>query len=359
MSLRRFLQRTLYALTVYTLVVGVMSPALALPVAGLYSHQTSLLSESETARNQAFSRALRAVIVKLTGGDEALAVPGVDAALISASDYVEGVSYATLEVGTAASEQRLITVDFAPALIDSLLARLGVPVWNSNRPSVLVWIALQSSEGERRLMTPESDPGLVAALEAFARGRGLPLIFPVLDVEDRRALPETDLWDLREEAIFLASARYGADSILAGRIQMTPNSELVGLWQFQFQGESQIFDGFDTEVSAYAEAPLRRVATQLASYFSLPSVSGFEQRVRLRVDGIRSLEDYAGLIGYVEDLGVVAGYRLASLEAERLEIELQVQGDSRRLGELIALDRDLLPIDSASENSLLHYRWTR
>ena len=214
-----------------------------------------MTGDDESERAQAFAVALAAVIVKLTGGEEALSVPGVDRALARARDFVEGVSYSNIGEAGSGQSQRTITVDLSQALVDSLLGDLGVPIWNINRPSILVWVAVQSSEGERRLMNPETDESMVTALIDFADSRGLPLIFPVLDFEDRRSLTVDNLWDLRTDAINLASARYGADSILAGRIHFTPTGELVGLWQFQFQGEAQVFDGLDSNLQAYLEAP--------------------------------------------------------------------------------------------------------
>jgi hypothetical protein len=51
----------------------------------------------------------------------------------------------------------------------------------------------------------------------------------------------------------------------------------------------------------------------------------------------------------------------ALLDGESLELDLSLLGDSDQLHELIALDRDLLPLDSAlaAKQSILHYRWTR
>lgn len=335
----------------------------ALQVSGLYSHELAVADESEAERSRAFSEALAAVVVKLTGAEDALRLGGVNDALRRAGDFVEGISYSSNGETRQDSAQRTITINFSPALIDDLLERLGVPVWNSNRPSVLVWIAIQNAQGQRRLLNPEADQEITSILEQFARSRGLPLIFPVLDFEDRRSLADGALWDLDAEAIALASRRYGPDSILAGRIHFTPSDELVGLWQFHFQGEVELFDGLDEDLSAYLESPLQRVTGQLADYFALPSLLTIEQQIGLRVDGIRDLSDYAALLGYVQNLGIVEGLTLAELDAERLDLSLRVLGDRQRLIELIALDRDLIPVDAAAsgeqDSRLIHYRWTR
>ena len=52
---------------------------------------------------------------------------------------------------------------------------------------------------------------------------------------------------------------------------------------------------------------------------------------------------------------------MAALDGERLELQLGLLGDPQQLFELIALDRDLLPITSSQldPRTVLHYRWTR
>ena len=86
-----------------------------------------------------------------------------------------------------------------------------------------------------------------------------------------------------------------------------------------------------------------------------------QQIVRLQVEGIRNLSAYSALLSYVSGLGLVDSVVIAALDGERLELELGLVGDSGQLFELIALDRDLLPIQSSQSGArgVLHYRWTR
>ena len=149
--------------------------------------------------------------------------------------------------------------------------------------------------------------------------------------------------------------------MLAGRVHFTASGELVGLWQFIFQDQSQVFDGFDEALQPYLFAPLDRVTNQLAQYFAIVPAAANLQNVLLRVDGVGDLQAYAALLGYVSSLGLVESVSTASLDGERLELELGLVGDSQQLFELIALDRDLLPISSSQgeDSAVLHYRWTR
>tara|TARA_B110000240_G_scaffold90484_1_gene102768 strand:- start:209 stop:1369 length:1161 start_codon:yes stop_codon:yes gene_type:complete len=372
-------QIALYSLLLLTLPLISWQSSVALQVRGLYSQQIPVTNDGEAERDRAFSEALAAVVVKVSGDPRWLESPAIERAIAQAQNYVEATTYISeliqlpLEDNTASAdtdeeqfytaEQRIISVNFAAALIDELLADAGIPVWDGNRPSVLVWMVLQNSAGDREFLTVGGNPEIVKVMQDFAAARGLPIIFPVLDFEDRRTLSENIVWNLDEAAISSASERYGADSILAGRLHFTASGELVGLWQFQFQDEADVFDGFDSELKSYLYDPLNRITTQLAGYFAIIPESIGGETIRLRVDGIKNLNAYSALLNYVENLGLVSTVTTAEVDGERIELQLSLVGDTRQLYEQIALDRDLLPINNTVQDSslatLLHYRWTR
>ena len=385
--------------------------AQALPVTGLYSEQVAVANESDAERSRAFREALQAVILRVTGETQWLDHPAIIAAVENAQSYVEAIGYSseivavpaeaaalpaqssettdtTVSIETPAAEveptaaapepddaqlavsapatpstreQRYIDVDFSSALIDELLTAANIPIWDSNRPSVLVWMALQDEAGNRSLMTSDINDDIIELIQEFADRRGLPVLFPVLDFEDRRSLNEDLVWTLNEEAIRKASNRYGADSILTGRLHFTASGELVGLWQFLFQDEADVFDGFSTDLREYLHGPLARVTSQLASYFAIVPESATTEMVQLRIDGVGSLQEYSSLLSYVSGLGLVESVSPAQLDGDRLELRLGLVGDAQQLFELIALDRDLLPIEGGATDGsdVLHYRWTR
>lgn len=376
--------------------------ALGLQITGLYSYKLEVLNESNSERNRAFSDALAAVIVKVTGEQRWLLDPVVVEAVSNAQSYVERVSYSvetrilepssaevalpeqpttpmenvteaatdadptienseTAVVAVTEIEQRYINVDFSESLINELLTAAKIPVWDSNRPSVLVWMALQDEAGERSFLNQENHPEIVELIRAFADKRGLPVIFPVFDFEDRQNVDEDTIWSLDEEIITTASARYGADSIMAGRLHFTAGGELVGVWQFLFQDQWLRFDSVDLDLESYINAPLDKITTQLASYFAIVPETNSLRMAKLRVDGVGTLREYSSLMNYINGLGLVESVTTTALDGERLELSLSLVGDPNQLAELIALDRDLLPIGSESleRDISLHYRWTR
>ena len=364
----------------------------SLQVPGLYEHRVVVANESDAERNRAFREALEAVLLKVTGDRRWLSAPVIQQAISNAQSYVEAISYSSeaMEVSTdtvdpeqgeqmigdqqendVASlndsqtreirETRYINVNFAQSLLDDLLAGADIPVWDSNRPSVLVWMALQNNEGERSMATADSNPEIISFMQKFAAERGLPIIFPVLDFEDRRALTEDAVWALDEDVIRRASERYGADSVLSGRLHFTVSGELVGLWQFIFQGQAEVFDGFDEELESYLDEPLDRITNQLASHFALIPEATNQQIVRIQVEGIRDLSAYSALLNYISSLGLVESAITTAFEGQLLELQLGLLGNTQQLFELIALDRDLLPVTNSQllNESVLTYRWTR
>jgi hypothetical protein len=379
----RIISKYCFFLVLALLPSFLLQPSVALQVGRLYSQEIAVSNDGEGERNRAFREALAAVIVKVSGDPRWLETPAIERAISRAQSYVEATSYSseTLELPIEDNstesddaelqyntvEQRIISVNFSSALVDDLLSGANIPIWDSNRPSVLVWMVLQSVEGERNFLTADANPEIVQAMQEFASDRGLPIIFPVLDFEDRRSLSENLVWELDEQAISAASARYGADSILAGRLHLTASGELVGLWQFLFQDEVEVFDGFDSDLQSYLYNPLNRITSRLAGHFAISSELLDQETVRLRVDGIKNLNAYSALINYVENLGLVETVTTAELDGEQIELQLGVLGDAYQLYEQIALDRDLLPVSSTVNTidvagnppTFLHYRWTR
>ena len=64
----------------------------------------------------------------------------------------------------------------------------------------------------------------------IAEKRGLPLAFPLLDTEDLQSVTFSDIWGGFDERIIAASKRYGANSILIGRVR--PSSSQSNRWTY-------------------------------------------------------------------------------------------------------------------------------
>lgn len=341
------------------LCLGTASPAFALIVDGLYDQEIVVGGQGDSERLSAYREGLSAVILKITGEARWLRNSTVERAIRDAQSYVQEVSYRT---SSGPLEQRnFINVRFDRALVDRMLNDAGIPVWDQNRPAVLLWLSVQHPDGRRELLSADSEHPLLDTVKEFSRLRGVPLLFPLLDLEDRRNLPTDVAWSLDEQAIRQASARYGADAILSGRVLESTNGELVGLWQYIFRDNVESFDSFERDFKVYAEGALERVTAQLAAHFGLIKLSQPIQ-VKLRVDAVDSAKDYVDLLQYIQGLAVVQSASVSRLDGSTLELDVSLIGSPFLFAEFITLGRDLVSQEALVQETnanVLYYRWVR
>ncbi|MEX1196298.1 MAG: DUF2066 domain-containing protein [Pseudohongiellaceae bacterium] len=341
----------------------------ALSVEGLYEAEIPVEGQSEAERNRAYREGLAQVLVKASGQPGVLQHPRVRSAMSDAAGYVEEVSYRTAlttpipepgEPMPAPVQQAFLTLRLSEDAVEALLLDTDSGVWDRNRPAVLLWLVVQEVSGQRRLLSSDSGHPALSVVNQFSRERAVPFQIPLLDLTDRRALSVEQVWGLDEEAIREASARYGASTILAGRMLETADGGYVGAWQFHFRDQTETFNHIDTEVTPFMEHPLDQATVRMAEYFALSREDlDQEERLEVRIDNVGSLQAHASVLRYVRSLSVVNGVHVSQLDGDRLDMTLRVAGGARRLGEFIRLDRDLEQAGDDDGEPSLHYRWTR
>ncbi len=101
---------------------------------------------------------------------------------------------------------RLLKVTFDRNAVERLLREKRLPVWDANRPGALVWIGVDQAS-HRRLGMPDDDTALYSVLTDSSGGRGVPLIFPLMDLEDQTLLQVADIWgDFEANIVALRAA---------------------------------------------------------------------------------------------------------------------------------------------------------
>ncbi|HEY0960970.1 MAG TPA: DUF2066 domain-containing protein [Pseudomonadales bacterium] len=347
-------------------------PLLAAEVTGLYESDVTVSSRDDQRElQQAFGTAMRAVLLKLTGRDDTNSNPVIARALSSPQSYVEAWAYNSVspddpfaQPGEAA--QIKLHVTFFQAGVQQLLNEAGVAVWPPNRPDTLLWVAVQDELGERYQATalPEQGGDLVAAVEAAAAARGVPVLHPLQDFADLRALPLEQLWNLDVNALRIASSRYQSESILALRVFRSLSGDVIGKAVYVFRDRVLEFEALESPLQPFIEGSVDLVAESLASYYAIllsGAGNGSEEDVRLKVEGVGSASDYAGLLGYLNGLAVVSGVQVLGAQGATLELQLDTGGQSRQLVESIALDRRLTSLGDVTRNGAqvqLYYRWS-
>jgi len=318
--------------------MAMAAPARAAEVADLYTIRVPVDQGEPDWREQAYRRALSQVLVRVTGQRAAAGDAGLNALFEDPARLVQGYRRGAEET---------LWVSFDGRAIAARLRDAGRAVWGSERPVTLLWLAVDRGGGDRDLIAAADDPAPAARpgraarpadgtdpdrflrqrVEDVARARGLPLVWPLLDAEDRGGVAFSDVWGGFEQPVLKASSRYGANSILLGRIDA--DGRQPPRWTWYFGGEQR-------QWRASIEDAVHRVADLMAG--QLAGV-GDEQAisVRLTVTGIEDLAAYADVNRYLASVSVVRELRLEQLADNALTYRLELLGAPDRLGRVLRL----------------------
>ncbi|MFU8820566.1 MAG: DUF2066 domain-containing protein [Gammaproteobacteria bacterium] len=299
-------------------------PADAARVEGLYQAEAGFDGD----RDAAFREALGVVLVRITGRRDVTGRPEVAPLLANAAAYAQQYSQPAPDRFWAA---------FDGAALERELGQLRQPIWGTERPSTLLWIAVDAGGGNRFVVASgdelEEEAALREALLAAARSRGLPMVFPLMDAEDRAHASFAEVWGGFEDSVLAVSARYGADAVLVGRLA-TADLE---------RGRWTLFaaDGVERWSGTIAES-IDRLADLFAARFAVVS-SGESRVVRLEVTGVDSIDDYGRISRFLGSLTAVESLGVETVEGDSITFRVSLRGEPETLDEAIRLGGLLRP----------------
>jgi uncharacterized protein len=307
--------------------------------AGLYEAQVPVASQAAPEREQALRAALAQVLVKVSGDRSAPQRSALAQALANAGQYVQQFGYRT---PPEASEGLLLWARFDADGVARVLREAGLPVWAQRRPVTLVWIAVQDEQRRELVSAGGGVPDVQAALETAAHSRGLPILLPLLDLEDQRALDFADVWGGFGDVVLRASSRYQPEAVLVGRLQRERSGQWRARWTL-YEGTAGAHWESEGHLEAAVAAGIERLADDLAARYVAPS--GAERgRLALAVTDVMSLEAYARADRYLRELGPVEEVQVLQVEPERVVFLLEVRGGQQALERAIAPGGVLQPL---------------
>ncbi|WP_457676637.1 DUF2066 domain-containing protein [Thiolapillus sp.] len=310
----------------------------------LYAVEVPVADGSPQARKAAITEAFERVLVKASGHRELRGRAGMKKLLRNAGNHVQQFRYRVRPAVGTEDGQRLLWVAFEKGTVQKALGELGLSVWEQGRPEVLVWLA-REEQGRRGLVDPERDAVLLDALRDTASRRGLPLLLPLMDLQDQSALRVSDVWTADRPSLEKASSRYGARAVLAGRLWRKGRA-WVGKWTLFLGDTEKTFSSSGADEAAAASEGLDKVMDWLASRY-VPAVdSESAEKVRLRFLNVKNLRDYSSIMGLLESLDALSGVVVQASSGDQLLVQVQVRGGADILVQRLSLEADLAPVAS-------------
>jgi len=307
-------------------------------------------------RGAAIKAAMARVLIRVTGDRNAPFDPALQVMLSDAGKYLN--SYGS-------DRQRQPQVGFSATQVDQALVALQKPVWGPERPLTAIWVAVDDGNGSRALLGANDTPQLgleptsagmterLAALRkdllAVADERGLPVTFPLLDLQDLGAVTFADVWGGFEDRVAAASARYRADAILIGRVRPAPiGSEIE--WLLVVGGERQLLQGLGVRDG------LDAAADRFAGQFATLGGSG---AAAITVLNVRSSADYGRVVSYLEQQSALQSVDVDSFDNGVLNLRVTARGDARVVERILALGAVLKPVSGERPSGALVFEIAR
>lgn len=346
----QFSLKLMPVLFLLVLLAGFSSAATASQVNGLYSAEVPVEGQSAEQRSDGIRRAFARVLIKATGNRHIAGRAELQEDIAQAPRYVQQFRYRldanppdtaaaqAGEEGGAAGETtaRLLTVQFDTAAVQRLLRERRLPVWGANRPSGLVWLGVES-QGQRRVMRPELDVVLLDAMNSAAEQRGIPLIQPLMDLEDQAAVQVADLWGNFEQNIRRASQRYMPDLIVTGQLNQLSGRLWRVNWRLYHGDRLSDWSDEGADPATLVQEGVDRVADLLSERYAPVGGEANLSRVRLRVSGVTGLPQYVGLGRFLQSQSSVERAEMISVEPEAVTYELRVRGGVQVLEQGLAV----------------------
>ena len=318
----------------------------AAELADLYEAEVRVATQEAGDREGALGLALRRVLTKVSGRRSVDSHERLAGALQAPELFVQEYQYRVRpaeERDSGDGDTLRLWAKFDASLVDALIQEAGLPVWGRTRPSTLVWLSVERS-GRRDLLAADEAASYLASIEESAGRRGIPLVLPLLDLEDRLAVNADELWAGFLDGLRSASTRYESDAVLLVRLRELPPAALAeAQWSLLIDGGEQHWSTQAGLPELLLEDGVHAAADLLAARYSRPAHEHAASSVDLLVSGVLTLEDYARVLRYLSTLDEVERLDVEAVEAGQVRFRLRAHGGLSRVRQTLALGATLVP----------------
>ena len=325
----------------------------AAEVTDLYQAQSAVASQSEEDRQRLAPELLKQVVIKVVGDRSAVEQADISALVTDAERYIDQFYYQQIPSsdGDSAEQQLALTLEFNADGINNALQRISLPIWDKIRPETLFWVAIEYA-GKQQLIGEGDEDSLLFYIEQAAKKRGIPLLLPLMDLEDQTQLTFNDVATGNNTAVKQASERYGSSVIVSARLRGNEESVEIS-WQALLGEEVERWSS-QGNVKTAIQSGVDEFADRLGRRLNISFSASGNTEMEIHVTGIEDYNGYSRLMDYLGSLQVVSDIKVGSLGGEKLDLVLLIQAEPEKFRQLLAMGRVIVP--DATDDSSSQYR---
>ncbi len=358
------MKRILLPLIVLLSLTGI-PPLQAEIVDDLYTVELPVADQTTSQRLELFKQAFREVVTKVSGSVMAVESPGFERPLNNSSRYVHQFRYVVRKDENSDefdSGQLMLSVVFNKDAIDNLLRENAIAIWGKERPSTLLLISYNVNK-DASIVSSDTTPAVVKELDELSARKGLPVLFPLLDLEDRVQLGIQDIIDLNANSIGALASRYAPDAVLVGQIIGQAGKGWQGIWQARFSDQEFNWNFKSSSRQDIMDQAIAGLAQILASEYALQSYQAVDEYILFTVDQMFQVTDHIKVQSYLQSLDAIESLRLVLISDDRVTYRVKLRHAAEDLSRLIGLgyvleQLELPQIDAAANQQTvtMNYR---
>ena len=338
--------------------LGIHIPAQAVEMQNLYQAEVAVADQSSGSRNDAFKTALAQVLVKVSGALDIVEAPAAEPILQKAARYVRQYRYIEKELDresasestdpTHLQQQLFLSVEFTGDAIQKALRAASLPVWSGNRPSTLIWLAVKEPRN-RFIVGDDTEASVKQAVLDAAGLRGVPLIFPIMDLEDSRRVAFADISGGFTDTLLSASERYNAQIVVAGYMEINRQGLWTAKWTVLRDNVSSSWMDIDVALQQASVSGMNGVADILAARYAFSADAGGQLvEYVVAVGQVLSIDDYATILNHLSGLVLTEDVTPVRVESSYVYFRVLMRGSLQELERALALMPELKRVESGS-----------
>ena len=341
-------------LTIIAIIIGTLliTTTNAVVLSSLYTAKIPVTSRAAGQQTQALSQALKDVLIKVSGNANIANINEITNAVKNPNSYIRDFSYISTSDNT--DTPLLLQVSLIPKSIDNLLNQAEQPIWKKNRPLVLIWLVTQDNSGPQ--LQNDGNSPTIKLLTGDANQRGLPIMFPMLDLTDLQQIQPTDVWAPFIKVIQNASLRYSPNAILIIRIDQSNPNNLVSHWSLLIKNDQLSWDINGNDMQTIVQNGINNITNIFVKKFAVIKNSQPENMITLTVTNLKNVGDYAKIVHYLDGLAGVTNVEAQNITASQASFNLTLNTDVDTLQRTIQLNSILSPLQDQSQATSLTYK---
>lgn len=339
----------------FVLIAFIATNSSATEVADVYQYQMPVSSQTEQEKQALTPELLRRVILKVVGDRATLDVVDLSSVLNRSSDFVQQYQYVKInkQQDVTQPDQLALAMTFNKPAVDRALSDIALPIWSESRPDVIVWLAVENN-GRKVLLGSESESSLVTDVLYAAQNRALPVLLPLMDLQDQSQVRFGDVWAGFSENVESASKRYGAAISVLAKLVINDGVTKIE-WRTSLNDRIETWSSRGDTTTAIT-AGINELTDRVSRQYTQVITTQFARNYQMQIADVDNYQDFARVMDYLEKRQYVSNIQLNTLALGVMDVTLSIKGDLGVFKQALAIDR-VLKADSFEQvgSSTLNY----